>query len=89
MREDESLENIDWRKDWISEVYIEAGSNAEDIKREYYTYEVTDLLGDVGGYLGLFLGWSLLDLTLNIFNTSFAFCKSFYYDKFQKIFLKK
>ena len=43
-------------------VYIQAGSNAEDIKTEYYTYEVTDLLGDIGGYMGLFLGWSLLGI---------------------------
>ena len=39
MTEDESTDNVDWKKDWIAEVYIQAGSNAEDIKREYYTYE--------------------------------------------------
>ena len=68
MTEDESTDNVNWKKDWISEVYIQAGSNAEDIKTEYYTYEVTDLLGDIGGYMGLFLGWSLLGIINKIIN---------------------
>ena len=62
---DEVNDNVDWRKDWLSEVYIQAGSKSEDIKTEYYTYEVTDLLGDIGGYMGLFLGWSLLGIIVN------------------------
>ena len=52
----------------MSEIYIEAGSKGEDIKSEYYTYEITDLLGDVGGYMGMFLGWSLLGIIKKIIN---------------------
>ena len=72
--EDEATDNVHWQKDWISEIYIEAGSDWEDIKTEYYTYEVTDLLGDVRGFMGMFLGWSLLGIikeTINIVLSKF------------------
>ena len=29
---------------------------------EYLTYDIGDMVGDVGGYLGLFLGWSILSM---------------------------
>ena len=34
--------------------------------REYLSYDLNDLVGSVGGYLGLFLGWSLLGLTIQV-----------------------
>ena len=34
--------------------------------REYLAYDLNDLVGSVGGYLGLFLGWSLLGLTIQV-----------------------
>ena len=33
---------------------------------EYLSYDLGDVQGDLGGYLGLCLGWSLLSMTLNI-----------------------
>ena len=33
---------------------------------EYLAYDLNDLVGSVGGYLGLFLGWSLLGLTIQV-----------------------
>ena len=29
---------------------------------EYYSFDTDDLISSVGGYLGLFLGWSFLTL---------------------------
>ena len=52
---------------------------AEDIKTEYYTYEVTDLIGDFGGYLGLFLGWSLLGIIKQILHIVILKFASKYY----------
>ena len=56
-------DNIGYKKGWVSEVFIEAESEVEE-SREYLIYDMSDLLGAVGGSLGLFLGWSLLDLTI-------------------------
>ena len=60
------MTNIEWKKDWMSEVYFQSNEIKEVIK-EYYTYEFSDLVGDVGGFLGLFLGWSLLGLSQGVF----------------------
>ena len=61
------MTNIDWKKDWMSEVYIQS-NGIKEVSKEYYTYEFSDLVGDVGGFLGLFLGWSLLGLSQGVFN---------------------
>ena len=62
----DSLKNIEWKKDWMSEVYFQS-NGIKEVSKEYYTYESSDLLGDFGGYLGLFLGWSLLGLSQGVF----------------------
>ena len=62
------MDNLDYKKDWLSEIYFQAASNTIEIRNEYYSYDIYDLLGDVGGYLGLFLGWSLLEISLKISN---------------------
>ena len=38
--------------------------NFNIFSREYLAYDLNDLVGSVGGYLGLFLGWSLLGVTV-------------------------
>ena len=51
----------------MSEVFIEADETVDEV-REHLSYDYTDLIGDIGGYLGLFLGWSLLGLTIQMFH---------------------
>ena len=63
----ETMKNIDWKKNWMSEVYFQS-NGIKEVSKEYYTYEFSDLVGDVGGFLGLFLGWSLLGLSQGVFN---------------------
>ena len=52
------------------------GLAAGDVEetREHLTYDYTDLIGDIGGYLGLFLGWSLLGLTVQLFTLALDLC---------------
>ena len=66
----DSKKSIGWKKSWSSEIFIEADDEMEE-SWEYLAYDLNDLVGSVGGYLGLFLGWSLLGLTIH---TGFAFC---------------
>ena len=43
---------IDWETDWLSELYVYAGSDIVDERREYYTFDFINLMGTIGGYLG-------------------------------------
>ena len=53
---------VDWETNWTSSFYMGPKSSSYTKSVEYYSYDSNDLLGDVGGYLGLFLGWSLLSI---------------------------
>ena len=61
----DSKKDVGWNKSWTSELFIEAEDDVEE-SREYLAYDLNDLVGSVGGYLGLFLGWSLLGLTVQL-----------------------
>ena len=69
-----SSESVKWSKDWISSFYLSAETTNHEVAIESYSYDVQvqfeskifhtlskmcqDLIGGIGGYLGLFLGWS-------------------------------
>ena len=51
-----------WRK---GPSFMNYPNNKNDFKyfrNEYYSYDGRDLIGAVGGYFGLFLGWSFLSI---------------------------
>ena len=49
-----------WTSNWTAEVYVQPKSSITEYSVEYYTFDGSDLIGNIGGNLGLFLGWSLL-----------------------------
>ena len=55
-------EAIDWDTNYTSSFYLETSSSSFETSEEYFSYDEGDFVGDVGGSLGLFLGWSLLSL---------------------------
>ena len=55
-------ESIDWDTNYTSSFYLEPASLSYVTSEEYFSYDEGELVGDVGGSLGLFLGWSLLSL---------------------------
>ena len=77
-----SSENVKWRKDWISSFYLSAETTNRELAIESYSYDVQvqfkgkmfqnltemwqDLIGGIGGYLGLFLGWSCSSIITTI-----------------------
>ena len=73
----DSKKNIGWNKNWTSEVFIEPSDDVEE-SREYYVYDLNDLVGSVGGYLGLFLGWSLLGVTAQLSVFLLEYFRKFY-----------
>ena len=57
-----SVKKVDWATNWTSSFYLQPLSSSYEVSEEFYSYDDGDLVGDVGGYLGLFLGWSLLSV---------------------------
>ena len=43
---------IDWKTDWKSELHIVAQTDLVETRTEFYTFELSDLISSVGGYLG-------------------------------------
>ena len=50
----------DGNSNWTSEVFIQPKSSEVKFSKEYYSFGSNDLISNIGGNLGLFLGWSLL-----------------------------
>ena len=46
------------------------------VNEEYNVYDFTGILGSVGGSLGLFIGFSFLDMILYIINRVWSWCNS-------------
>ena len=42
----DEIENTDWMQDWTSEVHIEAATGEVVERREYLTYDATDLIAE-------------------------------------------
>ena len=55
-------ENRIFGKKWISEFYLQPKSSVVECLEEYYSFDFQDLISSIGGYVGLFLGWSVLSL---------------------------
>ena len=53
-------------KIWIEYSYI---SNEIQVQHEYFIYGIDELIGSVGGILGLFIGFSFVDFLLKIINS--------------------
>ena len=51
---------------WIEYSYI---SNEIQVQQEYFIYGIDELIGSVGGILGLFIGFSFVDFLLKIINS--------------------
>ena len=49
-----------WTPNWTAEIYIQPKSSIIEYSVEYYTFDQSDLIANIGGNLGLFLGWSFL-----------------------------
>ena len=60
--EKKSETRINWATNWTSSVYLEPKTSFYETQEEYYSYGTGNFLGDVGGYLGLLLGWSVLTI---------------------------
>ena len=47
---------------WMSAVFLQPRSSVLEYLEEYYNFDFQDLVSSIGGYLGLFLGWSVLSI---------------------------
>ena len=52
INEEKTWDDIEWKKYWLSEVFIKSASGKTQEINEYLAYEIDDLMGDFGGYLG-------------------------------------
>ena len=67
------VEHVNWRdrQDQPISVAIKSTSFTKTIKEEYYVYDFEGLFGNVGGTLGLFLGFSIFGLFCDLMNYFF------------------
>ena len=64
--------NTAWKKNWISEVHIQLKRPQIQETKDYLAYDMSDLIGDLGGYLGLCLGWSILGIVVFVLDLTTA-----------------
>ena len=53
-----------WPKNWTSSFYLRALDTSQIKSTERLSYSMNKLMSDVGGILGLCLGWSILSICL-------------------------
>ena len=51
-----------WHRAWLSSFYLSPSSPSMEEVVESFLYDLSSVVGDLGSYLGLFLGWSILSL---------------------------
>ena len=57
-----SKEKLTWKHHWSSSFFLEAERTRVKNEEELLTFDYTDTLNGIGGAMGLFLGWSLLNI---------------------------
>ncbi len=51
-------------------IQLQFGHTYFDVRTEYFVYEANSFIADVGGFLGLLLGYSILGLLESVVNTA-------------------
>ena len=62
-----SHETVDWKTSSSSAFYLSAEKSLVKTEEELLAFGFEDLVNGLGGALGLFLGWSLLHISGQIF----------------------
>ena len=58
----QSSVGVGWHRAWLSSFYLSPSSPSMEEVVESFLYDSSSVVGDLGSYLGLFLGWSILSL---------------------------
>ena len=66
-------------RNWTSAFFLHSSNLSPLTAIEYIPYDFTELTSDVGGYLGLFLGWSILYMGLQGPKVFLKFARQTYY----------
>ena len=67
---------IDWGHPDILSLNIRFVSNEVKVQEQYFIYSTVDLIGIVGGNLGLFIGFSFLDSLFVICQWACTYCNT-------------
>jgi hypothetical protein len=55
-------EEVTWKHNWSSSFFLEAEKTMVKHEEELWAFDFDDTLNGIGGAMGLFLGWSLLNI---------------------------
>ena len=67
-----------WTRNWTSAFFLHSSSSSPLRSSEYITFDSHQLMSDIGGYLGLFLGWSILHMGLEMPTGVLKFARHLY-----------
>ena len=57
-------ERITWRVSWSSAFFLSADNTRVRVEEELEVFGIEDVVNGVGGALGLFVGWSILYIVM-------------------------
>jgi len=64
---EKTSEDADWARNWSSAFYLDVKTSSYIHQTEFYAYDVGELASGLGGFMGIFLGWSFLSMMAKIY----------------------